>query len=145
MLSDTTCFTCRNAGSTKGIWGVVYRGQRVHDRYNWWTLNQFHLHWDNHLRQRNVRCRHYPHFNPFVWLRTVIHHEEFNCLPSKIGFIVAIDTHHKEFLNDFEAGSRLFVLRFPQLGHAICIFKFCWQFMEFTLCNRFGAWLRCSW
>ena len=63
--------------------------------------------------------------------------------PSKDWFFIGHHTHHKEFLNDFCWFTFDTFCDFRQQSYPSVILKFCWQFVELTLCKRgFGVWLR---
>ena len=138
MLRDTTCFTCRNTRVTKGIQEGCFTMVNVsHDGYNWWTLNQF-IFVKIAIFDKETFDVGIIHFNLLFGFDTVIHHEEFNCFSIQGLVLCGHDTHHKEFLNDFCWFTFDTFCDFRN-SHTICILKFCWQFMELTLCNRFWS------
>ena len=108
-----------------------------HDGYNWWTLYQF-IFIKITIFDKETFDVGIIHFNLLFGFDTIIHHEEFNCFPIQGLVLCGHNTHHEKFLNDFSWFPFDTFCDFRN-GHTICIFKFCWQFMEFTLCNRFWS------
>ena len=108
-----------------------------HDSYNWWTLNQFIFIKITIFNKETLDVG-IIHFNLLFGFDTIIHHEEFNCFSIQGLVLCGHDTHHEKFLNDFSWFTFDTFCDFRN-RHTICILKFCWQFMEFTLCNRFWS------
>ena len=108
-----------------------------HDSYNWWTLNQF-IFIEITIFDKETFDIGIIHFNLLLSFNTVIHHEELDCFSIQGLVLCGHDTHHEKFLNDFSWFTFDTFCDFRN-GHTICILKFCWQFMEFTLRNRFWS------
>ena len=138
MLSDTTCFTCRNTRVTKGIQEGCFTMVNVsHDGYNWWTLNQF-IFVKITIFDKETFDVGIIHFNLLFGFDTVIHHEEFDGFSIQRLVLCGHNSHHEKLLNDFCWFTFDTFCDFRN-SHTICILKFCWQFMELALCNRFWS------
>ena len=136
VLSNTTCFTCCYARVTQGIQEGCFTMVNVsHDGYNWRTLYQGILVDITFFYEEalNVSC---VNFHLLLSFYTVVHHEELNSIAVKRLVLRCHYAHHKELLDNF---SWLALDPFCNFcnGHSVCIFKFSWQLMELTFCNRF--------
>ena len=136
VLSNTTCFACCYARVTQGIQEGCFTMVNVsHDGDNWRTLYQGILVDITFFYEEalNVSC---VNFHLLLSFDTVVHHEELNSIAVKRLVLRCHYAHHEEFLDNF---SWLALDPFCNFcnGHSVCIFKFSWQLMELTFCNRF--------